>query len=81
MLKHSFALVQALFCHVFVLLFEFIFNFLLFISFIVACLLQYEGRLFLIAGDFTGGGEYANSVYASVQGIFCDIGGTICGGQ
>ncbi len=43
--------------------------------------LQYEGKLFLIAGDFTGGGEYANSVYSSEKGIFCDIGGTICGGQ
>lgn len=35
-------------------------------------------RLYMIAGDFSGGGEFANSVYRSLDGIYCDIDGIIC---
>jgi hypothetical protein len=42
---------------------------------------QFPGDFFLIAGDYTGGGDFANSVYRSLPGMFCDVEGVICGNQ
>lgn len=45
------------------------------------CTVQFPGDLYLLAGDFTEGGEYATSVYRSLKGIHCDINGVICNNQ
>ena len=41
---------------------------------------QYDGNFIIIGGSFTGGGAYDNSVYESLDGMFCDVQGVICGG-
>lgn len=42
----------------------------------------FKGNLILIAGDYTGAGEYSSAVYRSVPlGVICDVEGIICNGK
>jgi len=36
------------------------------------------GELILLAGDYTGGGEFSPAVYKNLAGIYCDVEGVIC---
>jgi hypothetical protein len=43
---------------------------------------EFPGVLILIAGDYSGSGEYSSAVYRNIPGsIMCDINGIVCNGN